>query len=131
MWQERLFPELKMIESQAERLRLLTEADQQTVGLGKRLAFIVVVATIVGAVAWLVFATITKWWAIPRWSIGASTAATCIVACVLGVQVFWRRPLRIHIRQALSQRGIPLCLGCGYNLTGNVSGTCPECGGRA
>jgi hypothetical protein len=22
------------------------------------------------------------------------------------------------------------CLACGYNLTGNVTGTCPECGGR-
>ena len=20
------------------------------------------------------------------------------------------------------------CTGCGYNLTGNISGTCPECG---
>ena len=24
-----------------------------------------------------------------------------------------------------------LCVYCGYNLIGNVSGTCPECGGRA
>jgi hypothetical protein len=23
-----------------------------------------------------------------------------------------------------------LCSMCGYNLTGNVSGTCPECGGK-
>jgi len=23
-----------------------------------------------------------------------------------------------------------LCLTCGYNLTGNVSGRCPECGER-
>jgi hypothetical protein len=23
-----------------------------------------------------------------------------------------------------------LCIRCGYNLTGNVSGVCPECGGR-
>jgi len=25
----------------------------------------------------------------------------------------------------------PECPACGYNLTGNVSGTCPECGGNA
>ena len=24
--------------------------------------------------------------------------------------------------------GTPACTGCGYNLTGNISGTCPECG---
>ena len=26
------------------------------------------------------------------------------------------------------QRKKGLCLKCGYNLTGNVSGVCPECG---
>jgi hypothetical protein len=30
---------------------------------------------------------------------------------------------RIHDRQAKG-----LCCNCGYNLTGNVSGRCPECG---
>lgn len=29
---------------------------------------------------------------------------------------------------ALIRRSIPVCDVCGYNLTGNVSGTCPECG---
>jgi hypothetical protein len=24
---------------------------------------------------------------------------------------------------------VGVCFACGYNLTGNVSGTCPECGG--
>lgn len=36
-----------------------------------------------------------------------------------------RTPLGI---QAYSD--FPLCLVCGYNLTGNASGRCPECGGR-
>jgi uncharacterized paraquat-inducible protein A len=26
------------------------------------------------------------------------------------------------------RRGKGLCLACGYNLTGNTSGICPECG---
>jgi len=34
-----------------------------------------------------------------------------------------RGPLRRHRRR---RKG--LCLKCGYNLTGNVSGVCPECG---
>ena len=34
-----------------------------------------------------------------------------------------RRPLR---RRRRRRRG--LCVGCGYNLTGNVSRVCPECG---
>ncbi len=35
-----------------------------------------------------------------------------------------RRLLRSH----LIRLGIPICLDCGYDLTGNVSGRCPECG---
>ncbi|UCG16466.1 MAG: hypothetical protein JSV19_00205 [Phycisphaerales bacterium] len=36
---------------------------------------------------------------------------------------FIRRPLRRYRRR---RKG--LCAKCGYNLTGNVSGICPECG---
>jgi hypothetical protein len=36
---------------------------------------------------------------------------------------FVRGPLRRHRRR---KRG--LCLKCGYDLTGNVTGVCPECG---
>jgi len=37
---------------------------------------------------------------------------------------FIRGPLRRYRRRR--KRG--LCVRCGYNLTGNVSGVCPECG---
>ena len=36
-----------------------------------------------------------------------------------------------HARRALAVRGRsrrPLCVECGYNLTANISGVCPECG---
>ena len=39
---------------------------------------------------------------------------------------FIRGPLRRWRRR---KKG--LCIGCGYNLTGNVSGVCPECGTKA
>ncbi len=42
------------------------------------------------------------------------------------VIAFTRGPLRRHRRR---RRG--LCLQCGYNLTGNVTGRCPECGTNA
>ena len=38
------------------------------------------------------------------------------------VAVFFRRPWR----RRPSRRGV--CARCGYDLTGNTSGTCPECG---
>ena len=37
--------------------------------------------------------------------------------------IFLKRRLRLR-------KELGLCLKCGYNLTGNVSGVCPECGER-
>ena len=36
----------------------------------------------------------------------------------------WRR----YLRQELSARGVPICMQCGYDLTGNEWGVCSECG---
>ena len=54
--------------------------------------------------------------ALPFWAILAALALYPTVA-------FIRGPLRRHRRQ---KKG--LCLQCGYNLTGNTCGFCPECG---
>jgi hypothetical protein len=34
-----------------------------------------------------------------------------------------------ELRRERREKG--LCVHCGYDLTGNVSGVCPECGDRA
>ncbi len=39
-----------------------------------------------------------------------------------------RAPLRRASWAMLAARGEPICTACGYNLTGNVSGKCSECG---
>jgi hypothetical protein len=39
-----------------------------------------------------------------------------------------RRPVRRHLRKQLCEKGIPFCIECGYDLKGNESGRCPECG---
>jgi hypothetical protein len=36
--------------------------------------------------------------------------------------------VRRYIRRQLNERNYPTCMGCGYDLTGNRSGSCPECG---
>lgn len=52
--------------------------------------------------------------------------------------LFWLIPLIVGVVSLfgsklfpVEHRGIveyPICSSCGYNLTGNVSGRCPECG---
>lgn len=57
------------------------------------------------------------------WSV--SIPLWIILATLLAYQtcMYIRGPLRRHRRRKRNQ-----CLQCGYNLTGNASGTCPECG---
>lgn len=58
----------------------------------------------------------TWWLGFPLWAAFALFAFYPALA-------FIRGPLRRHRR-----RKRRLCLKCGYNLAGNVSGVCPECG---
>lgn len=39
-----------------------------------------------------------------------------------------RGPMRRHLRTQLVEKGIPICLACGYDLRGQVEARCPECG---
>ena len=55
---------------------------------------------------------------VPLWAPLALFATYPTVAFIRGPARRWRR------------RRKGLCLKCGYNLTGNVSGICPECGTR-
>ena len=47
------------------------------------------------------------------------------VLAILPVRWFRRR---LHCRLARRRHAAGECVACGYNLTGNTSGTCPECG---
>ncbi len=52
----------------------------------------------------------------------AATAATWDI---------FRNRIRRELRTMLRERGHELCVPCGYDLTGNISGVCPECGNPA
>lgn len=58
----------------------------------------------------------TTWLVFPFWLLTA-------LLTVLGTMPIYRGPIR---RQWRRWRGC--CITCGYNLTGNRSGRCPECG---
>lgn len=55
------------------------------------------------------------------WMCGLHIRSVIIASAVLTVFAFWldRRRILPHC-----------CQGCGYDLTGNTSGVCPECGAK-
>jgi len=53
------------------------------------------------------------------WLMCGSFSASVVIACAFG---------RWKYRELVKQYPVGCCRICGYNLTGNVSGRCPECG---
>jgi hypothetical protein len=50
------------------------------------------------------------------------------IVAAFSIAYFWTRSIYDHLRWRKGGRDYLCCLKCGYNLTGNVSGICPECG---
>ena len=47
-----------------------------------------------------------------------------------GFVLLGRRRIRVSLRSQLNAQGIPTCMHCGYDLRGQETGRCPECGTR-
>ncbi len=47
---------------------------------------------------------------------------------VIVLGCIYRNRNRRELRQLLAERCVAICRACGYDLTGNKSGRCPECG---
>lgn len=60
-----------------------------------------------------------------RWAMPLCVMATLIAGGEIGVRRF-HQWLRRRRKQSADETG--RCATCGYNLTGNASGVCPECG---
>ena len=59
-----------------------------------------------------------------------ATPGICGLLLIVPLIGIWlaRKPLAVQKQRLLIQRDRYLCTVCGYNLTANTSGVCPECG---
>ncbi len=55
--------------------------------------------------------------------IGGSAAAVAMMA----MNRVWHRPMQTYVRRQLLDRGVAVCLNCGYDLRGLTEPRCPEC----
>ena len=124
------FPELMFVEDSAERDKIWdgTNALRYEMPLN-----------ILLGVLWLL-SYLVVWVTARRWLSLQSPLVKCVAWGALGLGVAvavpcvrtWllRRRIAHRIRLALRKRKIPVCMVCGYNLTGLTEARCPECGQR-
>ncbi|MCP4246960.1 MAG: hypothetical protein GY778_07910 [bacterium] len=121
----KLFPELQRLETKATQRRAFAVAIGE---VATRWRYWTAISVIVAGSVYLQFSMprfgIPAAWKGPaRWGIAAVT----ILAC-WGLLLSFRRTIRRSLWRTLMDQGIPCCTSCGYDLSGNTSGACPECG---
>ncbi len=127
-----VWPELRRLDSVSERKRALRHVELMFWGRGlltpSSVGLIGVGAFIV---AGIILTLIVLRFASHRLLVTASPFVLLGCAIMVGWLSFhlgYRGPGQRILRRYLRERGMPTCVKCGYDLTGNVSGRCPECG---
>ncbi len=121
----RLFPELKQFRGAAEQRNAWRRAQSET---QRRPWFWICLALILIADAALVFSL--PYLAVPVTKRGLVRGAALLLTVLAAATLSWifQKAIRRSLRQQLSEKGVPICISCGYNLTGHFADRCPECG---
>lgn len=123
-----LFPELELFEDATAAQAALHRAKNAVLRNVRRWLALMCFIIAVGVVIGLLFVWLRRAVGIdPSWTGGASGGVSGATG-VIAVQYLFRRPIQQQLRTQLNQQGRPVCMKCGYNLRGNVSNRCPECG---
>ncbi len=126
------FPELTRFPDDASAEKAWQQAADDTKRLW--LSFGLIVAALL--IFWFTVRGSLIQWVSPHVAIGwfSGLCLDVLVGSVVGVvgvvlAMRWRhRSVHKSLRRQLNELAQPTCLACGYNLTGNESGKCPECG---
>ncbi len=128
----RAYPELALLSDEAERTACFKKIQKS---MARSKAFLLATAAfgaINGVAASITFGLYIPWVSahLPRWVIAMIPPVLLGTTFGLLMAYCWHRPLQRRLRAELVARGIPVCIGCGYDLRGQTEPRCPECGGH-
>ena len=124
---ERFLPETRRLQRPRERSQVAVQV-MRMLGFTARRGFILGAGLFIPSVLLADELNIVL---LAPYGLRVSPLLVYIMACVCVQTLFGialRRSVMQHVRKQLNELGLPVCMLCGYDLTGNVSGTCPECG---
>lgn len=120
-----------MFPSEEARLLAIESIERSMIPRSLReLASFAVTVLVLLIVPWIAIGGLVNWllagWA-PR---GWVTLAGTLLFYTVAVSILLRRSVRLDLRRALVEAGVPICLACGYQLRGlgPDARACPECG---
>ena len=119
-----LFPELARFESTNQKRDAWEVAELAVV---RRPAYWISAIIIMLVDIWIVFSLHS--WGVPMSRRGAIRGTLLILAVLATMALGWtfRKTIRHSLRKQLVDRGVPICINCGYDLRGSKD-RCPECG---
>ncbi len=121
-----LFPELERFPSE---LAAATAGQRVERDLGWR-GFVFGMALSLPAI-WLVPYVVVR---LARWGWVGGLVGGALAGALLGLymavvmNLVFRNPARKSLRRSLLRLGVPICVGCGYDVRGQQEPRCPECG---
>ena len=120
----RWFPELERFKMEAERKAAWRKSMSPAVAI---LYAIVFLAPLTCLSVWIRRNVLNlvdvPWWVGPV--VSGATVGGCMTTGVIWLE---RRRIRRSLRNQLNERGIRVCMKCGYDLCGLPEPRCPECG---
>jgi predicted RNA-binding Zn-ribbon protein involved in translation (DUF1610 family) len=120
-----LLPELALFATRAEANAAFRAGTREALQRAGVPIGTIVVSLVTGYVWYRASQSSLTFW--PR--LALNSAAGAMMALTAGLSLLRVRPhVRRLLRQQLVERAVQVCLSCGYDLTGNMSGACPECG---
>lgn len=125
------YPELDAIASTAERQRLLSAAWRDVVPRASTILLVVACEIIPFAALYFGLTLLRTYLKISfPFPIAVAAMFLGFVNPFLFVRLV-REPMRKSLRRQLAERGVPVCVPCGYDLRGLTERRCPECGAIA
>lgn len=124
----RLYPELRYFKSREELRDAKRQFLRSRVLRRWYLLFPVLLLLVVSIPGGAVFTKSLLVMGLPApFAVAINTACFAFVGMLVFMSA-WRRPYVRFVRQYLQDRGVPVCLKCGYDLRGQTAPRCPECG---
>jgi len=131
-WMYGTFPEMALFETDAERKAALKSVQRHLFGRNWRfwlygLAVLIITAAAAPSVVQVVLGYGTRW-GVSTWITAPLLVLALITVYYWGIGMLWERSVQRFLRDRLRAAGVPVCLGCGYDLRGTEAPRCPECG---